>query len=357
MGDELEISITGLGAMFALFFLTASLFSPAAGRLVQRVGWRPALIVNAIASSSILLAIALFARSAVSLGILLVAAAFIYSGSNPASNLTLSQYVDPTRRALIFGLKHAGIPFSTLLAGFAVPVFVVTVGWRWAYAAAALLGIVVLLLIPSETAGPHSAVRADDGASRPSALSTKGLLGFAAGTALATWAAVALSTYLVAASVEVGFSESAAGLLLFGGSAASVAVRITAGHLTDRSGGRGFGGMILLTGLGTGVFLLLPMASGFAFALLVLAAFGTGWAWPGLMTYSVINANPDSVAASSAIAQAGVFLGAGGGPLVLGWAAETWSFDAVWIASAAALAVATLIVGLVANRTAPARLP
>ncbi len=168
-----------------------------------------------------------------------------------------------------------------------------------------------------------------------------------AGAALATWAAVALSTYLVAAAVDAGFSEPTAGLLLFAGSAASILGRVGAGAVTDRIGGRGFGAMALLTGLGAMVFLALPLTAGAAFAVLVPAAFVTGWGWPGLMTYSVVNANIGTPASSSAITQAGIFAGAGLGPMVLGWVVSARSFDAMWLVVAAALAAATLVVGAV----------
>ncbi len=178
-------------------------------------------------------------------------------------------------------------------------------------------------------------------------LSTRRLVGLGAGSALATWAAISLSTYLVAAAVDVGFTESAAGLLLFAGSAASITGRIVAGLATDRVGSPGFGAFVALVAGGAVVFALLPVTSGALFAVLILLAFATGWGWPGLMTYTVVNANRGSVAASSAITQAGVFVGAGVGPLVLGWVADEMSFDAVWLVVTAALAGSALIVLLV----------
>ena len=96
-----------------------------------------------------------------------------------------------------------------------------------------------------------------------------------------------------------------------------------------------------------GVFLLLGLTTGWVFALLVLVAFATGWGWPGLMTYTVVTANSGTAAVSSGITQAGIFFGAGLGPVVLGLVADRWSFDAVWLVVAAALALAAITVGLV----------
>jgi cyanate permease len=83
---------------------------------------------------------------------------------------------------------------------------------------------------------------------------------------------------------------------------------------------------------------------------LVVAAFATGWGWPGLMTFTVVNANVATAAASSGITQAGIFLGAGAGPVVLGWTIDQAGFGASWLLVAAALAVAAVIVGGVGMR-------
>ena len=170
----------------------------------------------------------------------------------------------------------------------------------------------------------------------------------------ATWAAISLSTYLVAAAVATGLSETEGGYLLFAGSAATIVGRVLAGHVTDRLGARGFGGFALLVAVGAVVFLVLPVASGGWFVVLVLAAFVTGWGWPGLMIYTVVNANARSVAASSAITQAGVFAGAGIGPLVLGLTADRLSFDAVWLIVGLALALSGTVVVLTGRAAARA---
>jgi predicted MFS family arabinose efflux permease len=347
IGDELGFSATGLGVLTGSFFLTASVVSPSLGRVVQRIGWRKSIRINTVLSSSLLVAIAAFARSSLTLGILLVLSAAVYGFSNPSANLTLAEYINPHQRGLIFGLKHAGIPTSTLLAGLAVPALIVSVGWRWAYVAAAALGIIVFLLVPAGERHIPKHPGEEDPRRQVAPLKLRGLLGLGAGSALAAWAAIALSTYLVAAAVDVGFSESSAGLLLFAGSAASITGRIAAGRITDRIGARGFGGIAVLTTIGAIVFALLPASSGAVFGFLVLIAFATGWGWPGLMTYAVVNANRGTVASSSAITQAGVFVGAGAGPLVLGWVADRYSFDAVWLVVTAALVGAAVVVSLV----------
>ncbi|MGA9597490.1 MAG: MFS transporter, partial [Acidimicrobiia bacterium] len=247
-----------------------------------------------------------------------------------------------------------GIPASTLLAGLAIPVVILHTGWRSAYVFAALFGVVVWLLAAGEfTPGD---VPPADTRRRVEPMTTRLLVGLAIGASMATWGAIALSTYLVAAAVDRGFTEAAAGWLLFAGSAASIAGRVAVGYVTDRRNGRGFGAMTALTAVGVIVFWVFGTVTGVAFSALVLAAFATGWGWPGLMTFTVVNANTGSAARSSGITQAGIFFGAGAGPVVIGVVAERWGFDAIWILVGAALAVASVAiaaVGRVATRSDP----
>ncbi len=355
IGPEFGFGTTGLGALTALFFLTASVSSAPLGKVVQRIGWQQAMRINATVSGTLLVAFAVGARNLATFAALMVASGVVYGLANPAANQALADHVDPRHRALMFGLKHAGIPSSTLLAGLAIPIVIVRFGWRTSYALAAAVAIVVWALIPRGSASRTAQPRGESDPRRfVSPMGSPLLIGLAVGAALATWAAIALSTYLVAAAVDKGLSEVEAGWLLFAGSAASIGGRVAAGHVTDRLGGRGFAAIVTLTATGVIFFALLSAATGIVFAGLVLVAFATGWGWPGLMTYTVVNANSGSAAASSGITQAGIFFGAGVGPIVLGWVAETWSFDTVWLVVAAALGLATVTVASV-GRIAVAR--
>ena len=350
ISDDLGFGATGLGVLTAAFFLTAGISSAPMGRLVQRIGWRRAIYINMAGAGAMLLSIGAVADNIWVFGGLLVVAGVVYGFANPAVNQALADHVDPQHRALVFGLKHAGIPASTLLAGLAVPLVIVDVGWRPAYFIAISLVGVVLLLVPRDRKQEDAAVYPADARRSVAPMQTRLLLTLGLGASLATWAAVALGSYMVAAAVDAGFSEKAGGVLLFVGSAFSLSARAIAGYFTDRFGGRGFGGISLLAGVGAIVFALMAFSTGWAFALLVPIAFATGWGWPGLMTYTVVNANTSSAAASSSITQAGVFLGAGGGPVVVGWLVDTWSFSVAFVVVAVMLAVASLIVAWVGRQ-------
>ena len=351
--QDIALTTTGLGAAAALFFLTASISSAGLGRVIERIGWRASMRINSLASALILVGIALFARSVVSLSLLMVAGGAVYGLANPSANKALAELVRPERRGLIFGLKHSGIPTSTLLAGLAVPTLALTIGWRFAFAFAALLLPLIWLLLASDNDDPID-LTSDENLTRGAApMSTSQIVALAAAAALAIWAAVSLSTFLIAAAVEASLSESGAGLLLSVGSLVSIGTRVTAGALTDRGRSRGFTGLAVLMGVGGLVFFALGGAGGVWFVGLVLLAFATGWGWPGLMTFTVVNANIGTPAASSAITQAGVFLGAGLGPLVLGWLIDNVSQAASWTTVGVCLGIASVVTLGVARSTRP----
>ena len=349
--QAIGLTTTGLGAVTAFFFLTASITSAALGRVVERIGWRASMRINSISSALILIAIALFAHSALSLSLLLIAGGGVYGLANPAANKALAELVRPDRRGLIFGLKHSGIPTSTLLAGLAVPTLALTIGWRFAFAFAALLLPVIWILLAIDNDDPIDAANDINSSHTVAPMSTSQIAALAGAAALATWAAVSLGTFLIPAAVEASLSESGAGMLLFVGSLASIGTRVTAGSLTDRKGSRGFVGLAVLMGVGSVVFVALSGAAGVWFVGLVLLAFATGWGWPGLMTFTVVNANVATPASSSAITQAGVFLGAGIGPLALGWLIGNVSRIAAWMTVAVCLGIASVVTLTVARST------
>jgi cyanate permease len=350
IGSEMGLGTVGLGVLTAAFFLTASLTSPVLGRWVQRVGWQRAMRINLAVTGTTLLIIAFVARGVWTLAALLVVAAAIYGSANPAANQSLADHTDPDRQATIFGAKHAGIPGSTLLAGLAVPLVVVDHGWRWAFAVAAVLTWLLILLVPRGDFKQLPPRPSAQGRQPGAAMARRHLVALAIGASFATWAAIALGTFLVSAGLDVGLSEEAAGTLQFVGSGFSITVRIVAGWITDRRHGSGYGGVVFLAGLGAAVFLAMPVASNAWFAVLVVLAYSTGWAWAGLMTFTVVNANRGSAASSTAISQAGVFLGAGLGPLLLAGSIEVWSFDGAWVTAGSGLVVAALIVSWVGRQ-------
>ncbi len=343
VGPELGIGPAELGVLTALFFGSAAFTSAPAGRLVQRIGWQKAVRIIALAEGSLLLAIAALAHSQVVLGLLLTTMGAVYGLANPAANQALADHVDPKHRGVLFGLKHAGIPTATLLAGGAVPVIILSFGWRTAFVVAAGLAFMLLFVVPRGDFDP-SAHHLEEDPRRTVEPLPRSLLKWLAVTGLlGTISVVGLSTFLVSSLVDDGFTDATAGWIQFGGALFSIASRISYGWATDRFGGKGFAAVATLNAIGGLVFLAFVPASGWWLAILVGLGFATAWGWPGLFTYSVVNANPSTAAASSALAYSGVFAGAALGPLLIGWIIDEVSFEASWVFTAGCLVVAAVI--------------
>ncbi len=346
IGTEFGLSAFHFGFLTAGFFLTASVSSLLVGHRIPRFGWQKAMRLNVIVTGGLLLLFATTVRSLATMVVLLVVAAAAYGISNPAANLALALHTSPGRTGVVFGIKHAGIPFSTLLAGLAVPALVVDHGWRWAFGAGVLPAIAVWFLIPR-----GEVARVERSGSLPagrSVLETSDIYMLAAVSAFATWAATALGTFMVSGAMSVGFPEKQAGWIQFGGSALSILARVGYGWLSDRFRWGGFVAIGMLSATGGGMFLALPGVIGRWFVVVTLATYVTGWAWPGLLTSTVVGANREAAAGSSAITQAGVFVGAAFGPVVLGALIDRGGFPAAWRITGSSLllsATLTLLLG------------
>ena len=163
MGRELGYGPGMLGALITAYFMTSGIFSAPLGALVERLGWRKALRINATGSALILFLISVSVSNVISLAVLLIMGAALYGFSNPAANIALARHGSPKRLGTLFGIKHAGIPSATLIAGIAIPAVVTPFGWRWAYALCALLALLVLALVPRKEPSSHpQAEKADD---------------------------------------------------------------------------------------------------------------------------------------------------------------------------------------------------
>jgi predicted MFS family arabinose efflux permease len=344
MGAELGFSPAGLGLAVSVYFGVSALASVPSGALVERYGPAPVARFGILLSAGSLLAIATLARSYATLLVLLAIGAGANALGQLASNTALTRHVPAGRQGLSFGVKQAAIPMSTLLAGAAVPVVALTVGWRWAFMAAAGAALATLTVVPPDRGRPARAQRAGGG--RP----TSTLLLVGAAATLAAGAANGLGTFLVDASVARGFAPSLAGLTLTLGSAVCVAARVLSGSLADRRAGghiAGIAGMLVVGAAGLGLLAIpgtAPLVIG------VTLGFGLGWAWPGLMTFAVVRLHPQAPAAATSITQTGVYAGGCLGPLLLGTTATHAGYPTMWLTAAAAMLLAATLMLLGATR-------
>ena len=342
--SELDFGSAALGLAVAVFFATASLASVVMGRLVERIGAHRAMRVSASGSAAALLGVALFAGSWSGLLACLVLGGLANSVAHPATHLSLAREVPPGRQGLSFGIKQAAIPAATLLAGLAVPIVAVTLGWRWAFAGGAALALLVALLVPPETLGGVSRLKE----ARAGDVPTAPLVLLALGIGLGSAAATPLGAFVVESSVASGVRVGAAGLLLALGSAVGIVVRVVFGYLADGMGGGRLRLVAAMLGVGVVGFVLLASGSEGLIVPGTMLAFGAGWGWPGLFNFAVVKSNPNAPAAATGITQTGASGGAALGPLVFGVMVEASSYGAAWLLSGAIALVA--LVAILAGR-------
>ncbi len=348
--DDLSFDEGALGLAIGAFFLAAAVGSAPGGHLVQRLGAHRSITIALGLTVVADLWIAAGARSWAALAGGLAIGGLGNAVTQPAANLLLATSVPGRRLGLAVSLKQAGMPSATLLGGLAVPALALTVGWRWAYVAAALLAVIGLWAVgrlPGAEGRQEVLVRGGrpDSATTALAVAATGMV-FGAATA------GAIGAWVVSSAEASGVASGPAGLLLTFGSAVGIASRIAVGwraDRVDRSPLRTVATMLAVGALGVAglssdaVGVLVPA---------VALAFGAGWAWPGLFNFAVVRANPSGPAAATGITQVGTYLGAVAGPVVFGLVVDADGYGTAWLMTAAWALAAAAVMRLADRRLA-----
>jgi MFS family permease len=334
---DLGFGDSGIGLAFAVFFTTAALASTPGGRLADRVD--PVLVARfaATVAAAASLVLAGFARSLPTIMACLAVAGAANAVCQSATNLVIVRVLPAQRQGFALAVKQSAIPGATLIAGLAVPTFALTFGWRWGFVAGGGLALAAAAWVPP--------IRSADGIGSSGRKGVKGrarpdvpmriMVSLAVAVGLAATTASSLGSFLVSAAVVDGVPERLSGLLLTASSILGIGVRLLVGARADRRVGGHFrvvalllaGGAVALAALGTG----LPVAYFVAAPL----AFCTAWAWQGLFTHAVVQANPSSPATATGLTQTGTFSGAVVGPLLFGSVAEHFGYRQAWLAAGA----------------------
>lgn len=343
MRRDLGFGEAALGGAMGGFFVGAALTSAVLGRVAERLGPELSMRLSASLSAVSLLSVAVGARSYRSLVLILAVGGVANALSQPAANLFIARRVDPSRLGLALAVKQASVVGSTLLGGLAVPTIALTVGWRWAFVAAAALAVVGVIAVPG--GADRRAVATGEPSGRTGDSSWTALAVLATGVGLGAAAAGTLGTFYVAASVQAGISEGSAGLLVAAGGASVVVVRIVAGARADRRQGRNLPVVATMLVIGAVGYLLYATESKEMLVLASPLTFAAGWGWPGLFNLAVVRANPQAPGLASGVTQTGTYIGAVLGPLVFGTLAENRSYASAWsVAAACSLAAAVAMI-------------
>ena len=148
--EEFGLTQIQLGTVLTAFVLAYALAQPFAGRLADRFGgykviaggliwWSVLTAITALVPSTTLHAFGLLIAVRALLG---VGEAVIY----PASNRLVANWVPVHERGLANGIIFAGVGFGAGVAPPLVTYFLITSGWRTAFWASAIVGIVGLVM-------------------------------------------------------------------------------------------------------------------------------------------------------------------------------------------------------------------
>ena len=332
--EDLGFDAAAVGAGVTIFFVAAGLGAVPGGWVTERVGARRAMLLGATIAAAATAGIGLLAQGWWHAAALLALGGSAVGLIDTGGARAFADVIAPRRQGLAFGIKEASVPAASMVAGAAVPLLGLTVGWRPTFALGLVLLPLVWLVLPPQVrahAPPPPTVRDRERPSRSV------LLLVALGSAAGTGAATATASFLVPAAAEAGLSVGRAGTLLAVGSVLSITARILAGHLADRGGLselRVTAAMLGVGALGPALLAVQQPAPAIAGGLVAL---GAGWGWTGLVFLSAVRADPTAPAAAAGIVLAGLSTGGALGPSAFGITLEYLGPRAAWGLAAAAM--------------------
>jgi len=344
---DFGIDAAHIGWATASLYVTAALLAQGGARIGHRFGTNRAMII-APAMSFVSLVLGALAPNFGWLVAAMVAGGIANSIAQPVSNIRLAEFVAGDRLGSAFGLKQAAVPFAALFSGAAVPLIAVTVGWRWAWCAGAVAAAAITLYgfmhrgdkPPTQRHNGH-ALRGRD------RLSRRTMVIVTTGAFVAATVGTSVGVFFTDSAVSSGFSPSAAGTIYALFSAIAAATRIFLGWYSDRH--PGINSYLLATCLlGVGVVgnVLFAMQYGWALLVGALLSYALGWAWPGLLQWSVVRDNRLAVHEATGFFQSGTSLGAGVGPIFFGSVVSASSYQAGWLIAGLLGLVATALLAV-----------
>ena len=358
--EDLGIGEAEIGMTVSAFFFVGVLSSALAGRMVERTGPAVGLRMAAATAGAMLAATGALGRSWPALLVLVAVSGLANAWAQPAANLYVARGVSGRRQGLALGIQKSGIPTASLLGGLAIPTVGLTIGWHWAFVLGGLLALGVSLGVPAVN-GAAPTVSGDGSPAGPTVrrrpdVPMRLLIAVACSTCLAAMGSMALSTFFVLSSVESGFDEAVAGILLMAGSVVGIGSRLVMGASADRASVSPFTMLTAMFAVASLAFLGLSTGSRAMLLAAMPFAFATSLAWPGLFHLATVRANPSAPGAATGITMTGSFFGAVCGPLLFGVLVEATSYGWGWgftaITSAAATAVMAVAGRLIDNRPA-----
>jgi MFS family permease len=341
--SDLHFDARHLGVSVSAFWVAMALAGLVSGRLAQAWGPRRTIVTGVSAAVASLVGM----LAAPSWWVLLAGACLGGIGAaltTPAGDMALFSVTPVRRLGVAYGVKQAALPAASFLAGVGVPALVLTLGWRWAFGAGALLAVPALLVLPRRLAARAPAARRST-----KRASLHDVVPIAVAVALAMSAVSATGGFFVESAVTKGLSGQQAGTLLAIGSGFGIAGRFLFSWKLGRIA-RPLNLVALLLALGgAGVAGFTVSGRPVLLVLATVLAFGAGWGWNGLLTQTVVSSHPDDTARASAYIMVGAAVGGVVGPASFGLVADAVGISWAWAGAAGALfagAVVLLALGV-----------
>jgi MFS family permease len=336
---ELGFGETALGALATLYYLASAGMSLPGGRLAQRLGGPRAMAIGAVLSMFASVGIAVIADRWAWMAVFLVVAGIGNGIAFPASNLALTRGFPLRRQGVGFAIKQSAGPYATMLAGAAVPLLGLTVGWRWAFVAAAVAALPIIAgWNIHQPAGRFSRGSRSD-------VPGKAVWILSLSAFFAVNASASLGAFYVESAVSHGIEPGIAGTFLSIGSGLGILIRIGYGAIADKHPPIHFSMLTVMMGVGGLAFVLMGIEwSAVALFFVTILVFGTGWAWPSLLNFAVVQRVPKAPGIASGILGAGQYGGGILGPLTFGLLVERVSYRAAWSTAGVRVALAAVCV-------------
>ncbi|QOC93425.1 MFS transporter [Micromonospora craniellae] len=352
IGATFDFTARDIALGVACYYLTSAVISPFGGRLVGRLGTELALRL-ACAGCTLGLVVAATAVSASGVVLALALLGLPNSLVQPASNQVLASVTSVRRQGLSFGLVQSAIPVATLLSGVLLGIFGQGASWRtafWLVAALTVVGQFVITKGPT-AAGPSRRGKPEQGPDDAPVGGRTFMVALVAGGLLASLAAATLPAFVAVTGQGSGLGPAAVATAQVVGSLACIVARVS---FTWR--GAVLGGPRLLSGVtclllfGAGGYLLLGTGTAWVFGLGAVLAYACGWGWNGIFNLSLTRARPGRIAASTGLAQAGIFGGGVLGPLAFVAVGRNGGYTSAWSFMALVAVAAAVLVGFAGHR-------
>lgn len=337
---ELVLGAAGIGIATGAFRGAGALAGVPSGRMVDRIGPTAALRRSAAIAMGAALWLALMARDLPTLLIGMVAGGLATVIAQPAANSLLMRRIPTRRRATAFGIKQTSPPVSGMLAGVAVPLVALTVGWRWAFGLVAVGAAILMITL-------HVGGR--EGGSAPAQPRAGAQLGdrrllvlLMVAFALADVTNNTATVFYVDSAVRAGTAPGLAGGVLAAASLTAVVTRLIAGVVADRMV-RGHlrlcSGLLLIGAVGTALLatgdptLMIPGA---------VLSFGGTWGFNGVFWFTVVSAYAHAPGRITGVLGPAGLIGSSLTPALFGAMADGVGFRTVWLAITATAILASI---------------